>query len=127
METCSLSALPDDYRVHVAITEGREIHAVASFNKAEATEALKLLSAPPVQRWDVGQALKARIDARQPIALNGVELSRAGAMLLALSCLMHSNKLQELKQDMERIARGTAKPGDILRPTLWRDGFRPKK
>src|SRR5690606_39526388 len=36
-----LNVLPDDFKVHVALTEGREIHAVASFTKPQAREALK--------------------------------------------------------------------------------------
>ena len=114
------------YTVSVALTHRRQIQALASFTKPEATVALQLLSALPETRYQVACDLKDRIDTGKDIALNGVPLSKPVAVLLALSGLIHSERLSELRMDLERIVRGTAPRGAILKPFLWGEGFRPK-
>lgn len=130
------------YFAFVTLTHGRQILAVAGFDKEQADVALSILNLPTQQRREHGQKLyhilqTVKSDSvisctpRTPSGLlqtaPSVGLGVRAARLVALACISeHSGGVEALKRSLERISAGLIERGSLQHPFLLAEGFKPK-
>lgn len=129
------------YAVLVSLTSGRQVVAVAAFDKPQAEAALEILELPPHLRKEHAQRLLAllpKVKPRQCVLATPVTASRLvrgtpvplpkrAAYLVAQACLLQNEAgLEMLKQDLQRIAAGILDPEQIRHPFLASEGFKQR-
>lgn len=131
--------MTDEYRVGVAVSTGREIKSLAKLSKNEAETLHYLLMQPPGQRVyeamklgrlliHTGKTKRIRVYTTvegMPYEQRTLSWEAAHLYVAAVSA-RNEPGLIVMRDDLDRIRRGVAENGSLLKPFLPTEGFNKK-